>query len=92
MPCFHCRCVQLEASKLKTIVELLGKAKSTYLPAFDRLCVDLRAAHEEASQNVPYLKTIEAELHAMGSSDDFSQVSNSSNEGLTVHARALCIT
>ena len=32
-----------------------------------------RQAFDEASQNVPFLKTIQNELGAMGSSDDFSQ-------------------
>jgi len=67
---------QLSSPKIKRILKVLKTAKSTYLPAFERLCDGVRQSQQEASETVPYLKTLDPYLGILDSSDDFSQIAD----------------
>ena len=50
---------QLKSENVRRVLEVLEAAKSTYFPAFDRLCKDIAAAREEANDTLVYLRPAE---------------------------------
>lgn len=50
--CIH---EQLLSPKIRSIVKVLALAKSSYIPAFTRLCEEVEHARAEANSNVAYL-------------------------------------
>ncbi|EKX40179.1 hypothetical protein GUITHDRAFT_75827, partial [Guillardia theta CCMP2712] len=47
---------QLESSRFDKIMQILEISKSTFFPAFSRLCKEVKTAQEEANDNVLYLR------------------------------------
>jgi len=47
---------QLNGEKVRKVMDVLEASKSTYFPAFDRLCKEVAAAREEANDTLLYLK------------------------------------
>ena len=66
---------QLNSEKVKQIIRLLEVTKSTYFPAFNRLCKEVTQARMEANDNVTYLNAISKYLQMLAS-EAFSDVAS----------------
>lgn len=58
------------------VVKVLELTKSTYCPAFNRLCKEVSAACAEANDNKKYLSTLEPLLSALTSCREFPQLTD----------------
>ena len=63
---------QLNGEKVRRVMKVLEVTKSTYFPAFNRLCKEVAQARMESNDNVLYLKAIETWIGNLAS--DFSEV------------------
>jgi len=61
--------VQLTSAKVAKVVKVLELTKSTYFPAFHRLCKEVKDAADEANDNTMHLKTLEPYLQQIKSED-----------------------
>ena len=66
---------QLNDSKVKQIIRVLEVTKSTYFPAFNRLCKEVTQARMEANDNVVYLNAVSKYLQML-SSEAFADVAS----------------
>jgi len=57
---------QLSSEKIKKVMRVLELTKSTYFPAFNRLCKEVAQARMEANDNVTYLKPLERFVNSLG--------------------------
>ena len=57
---------QLSSDKVRQVIKVLEVTKSTYFPAFNRLCKDVAQARMEANDNVVYIKAVEPFLNTLG--------------------------
>ena len=57
---------QLSSDKVRQVIKVLEVTKSTYFPAFNRLCKEVAQARMEANDNVVYLKAVEPFLNTLG--------------------------
>ena len=64
---------QLYSDKVKQIIRLLEVTKSTYFPAFNRLCKEVTQARMEANDNVVYLNAVSKFLQMLAS-ESFADV------------------
>jgi dynein heavy chain len=64
---------QLKCDKVKQIIRLLEVTKSTYFPAFNRLCKEVMQARTEAYDNVAYLNAVSKFLQMLVS-EPFSDI------------------
>ena len=62
---------QLSSDKVRKVVKVLELAKSTYYPAFNRLCKEVAVGRVEANDNVKYLKTLKKNFEKLNLADDF---------------------
>ena len=58
---------QLSSEKVKQIIRMLEVTKSTYFPAFNRLCKEVTQARMEANDNMVYLNAISKYLQMLAS-------------------------
>ena len=56
---------QLASDKFRKVMRVLDLTKSTYYPAFARLCKEVDAAHDEAASNVRYLEPLRPVLDTL---------------------------
>lgn len=63
-----------QAWRWSQVVKVLELTKSTYWPAFNRLCKEVAAACTEANDNKKYLSTLEPLLVALTSSHELAQL------------------
>ena len=49
---------QLSGEKIRKVVKVLEVTKSTYFPAFNRLCKEVSQARMEANDNIVYLEPL----------------------------------
>ena len=50
---------QLNGEKVRRVMKVLEVTKSTYFPAFNRLCKEVAQARMESNDNMLYLKSLE---------------------------------
>jgi dynein heavy chain len=62
---------QLNSEPVRKVMKVLEVTKSTYFPAFNRLCKEVAQARMESNDNVLYLKTIES---LIGQLTDFTEM------------------
>ena len=62
---------QLSGDKVRKVVKALELAKSTYYPAFNRLCKEVAIGRVEANDNVKYLRTLKKYFDKLNMADDF---------------------
>ena len=67
-------CEQLAVPRMHQIIEALGNASCSYLPAFERLCCELDAACHVATECNTYLQPLRKLLDKLHSLDDFSTI------------------
>ena len=65
---------QLQGERIRKVVKVLDLTKSTYCPAFNRLCKEVAAACAEANDNKKYLATLEPILQMLTSCQEFPQL------------------
>jgi len=65
---------QLNGEKVRRVMKVLEVTKSTYFPAFNRLCKEVAQARMESNDNMLYLKSIETLIGQLSS--DFGEVSD----------------
>lgn len=58
----NCVSEQLFEGKIAKVIKVLELTKSTYFPAFNRLCQEVKGAKEEANDNYRQLKALESYL------------------------------
>jgi dynein heavy chain len=63
---------QLNSENVRRVMKVLEVTKSTYFPAFNRLCKEVAQARMESGDNVLYLKSIETLISSLGT--DFGEV------------------
>eukprot|EP00961_Rhodomonas_salina_P105516 1420618-Rhodomonas_salina.1 len=66
---------QLSSEKVRKVIKVLEVTKSTYFPAFNRLCKEVAQARMEANDNVVYLQTIDPFISKLGN-ESFAEVSS----------------
>jgi dynein heavy chain len=72
----NCVADQLFSGKIVKVIKVLELTKSTYFPAFNRLCQEVKSAQEEANDNCCMMRTLEPHLEAVkgNSFDDLVHV------------------
>jgi dynein heavy chain len=63
---------QLSGEKIRKVVKVLEVTKSTYFPAFNRLCKEVAQARMEANDNIVYLKPLVGYFSKL--QDDFAEL------------------
>ena len=64
---------QLSSDKVRKVIKVLEVTKSTYFPAFNRLCKEVAQARMEANDNKVYLGSVEALITKLGN-DSFTEI------------------
>eukprot|EP00227_Mantoniella_beaufortii_P011774 CAMPEP_0197579874 /NCGR_PEP_ID=MMETSP1326-20131121/3768_1 /TAXON_ID=1155430 /ORGANISM="Genus nov. species nov., Strain RCC2288" /LENGTH=4505 /DNA_ID=CAMNT_0043143449 /DNA_START=243 /DNA_END=13760 /DNA_ORIENTATION=+ len=65
---------QLSGDKIRKVVKVLEVSKSSYYPAFHRLCKEVAAARVEANDNVLFLKPLDRYFQKLNLADEFPQM------------------
>ena len=65
---------QLSSERIKKVIKILELSKSTYSPAFNRLCKEIVIARLEANDNVKFLKALRPYLEKLSLMDDFAKL------------------
>lgn len=68
--------VLAQGDKIRKVVRVLDLTKSTYYPAFNRLCKEAAAACTEANDNVKFLETLKKSLEKMTNNGDFASLTD----------------
>jgi len=62
---------QLQGEQIQKVVKVLELSKSTYFPAFHRLCREVALTRAEANDNIRYLRPLKRYLEKLSTMDDF---------------------
>ena len=62
---------QLSGEKIRKVVKILEMTKSTYFPAFNRLCREVAAGRVEANDDVKFLAPLKKYFEKLSMGDDF---------------------
>ena len=65
---------QLQGPKIQKVIKVMELSKSTYSPAFNRLCKDVAVSRVEANENVKFLKPLKKFFEKLNLSDDFAML------------------
>ena len=65
---------QLSGEKIRKVVKVLEMTKSSYFPAFQRLCEEVAHARVEANDNVLFLKPLDKYFQKLNLADEFPQL------------------
>ena len=65
---------QLSGSKIRKVVKVLEVTKSSYYPAFHRLCGEVAHARVEANDNVLFIKPLDKYFQRLNIGDEFPQL------------------
>ena len=66
---------QLSGEKIRKVSRALEMTKSTYFPAFNRLCKEVANAKVEANDNLAYLRPLKKLFERLSLMDDFNALS-----------------
>ena len=67
---------QLSGEKIRKVVKVLEVSKSSYYPAFQRLCKEVAQARVEANDNVLFLKPLDKYFQKLNLADEFPDLVN----------------